>query len=180
MFAVCFFSLLWCHVSGDVSELFSCNDSHFDGSWTSFGHAIAEWTQLSTEAISTSQGLLIGYLERWQEAYPAFDGLIRWGPGELQKHERDELWRQLDGLCVFGMLTALFVMSKGEMMKVPDDPEVSQMGAFPLDRAYLLLGQELQYDFLSSSGWPARSIEIAALRFSILMDEGRFWRFGPW
>ena len=35
---------------------------HFDGSWTSFGHAIAEWTQLSTEAISRSQGLLIGRL----------------------------------------------------------------------------------------------------------------------
>ena len=30
--------------------------------------------------------------------------------------------------------------------------QVSQMGAFALDRAYLLLGQELQYDFLSSSG----------------------------
>lgn len=144
----------------------------------------------------------------------------------------------------------------------PNVTQVSQMGAFPLDRAYLLLGQELQYDFLSSSGqgdvsefaqgkrnkimeyvpvlverqslttphrvlccfrtslkqkghprqgsishlsllplgfedtssdavqpslfcpgWPARSIEIAALRFSILMDEGRFWRlqnFGSW
>lgn len=23
------------------------------------------------------------YLERWQEAYPAFDGLIRWGPGAV-------------------------------------------------------------------------------------------------
>lgn len=24
------------------------------------------------------------YLERWQEAYPAFDGLIRWGPGAVR------------------------------------------------------------------------------------------------
>ncbi|CAJ1356280.1 unnamed protein product, partial [Effrenium voratum] len=149
---------------GVVPEAFSCNGSHFDSSWAKLLAASGKELQLR------SQGMVNRWVEIWQDAYPAFDRLLPHGDVSLitglNASSRDELLVQLNGFCLYGLVTALYVMASTEMAETTNE-EVLELGHYALDRAWLLMGTELQYEFLSSSGWPISSLQIAALRLNL-------------
>ncbi|CAJ1406179.1 unnamed protein product [Effrenium voratum] len=153
-----------CSAEGVVPEAFSCNGSHFDSSWAKLLAASGKELQLR------SQGMVNRWVEIWQDAYPAFDRLLPHGDVSLitglNASSRDELLVQLNGFCLYGLVTALYVMASTEMAETTNE-EVLELGHYALDRAWLLMGTELQYEFLSSSGWPISSLQIAALRLNL-------------
>lgn len=132
---------------------------------------------------------LLRWSERWAEAYPIFDVLIR-GPSwsviwcrELRwqggwplqawkmrkRHEKGPKGskesmsgrfpcvlkvfvvcrRRLEGFCLYGLIFALYSMARKELAQ---DPELWWEASLVLERAYSLLGKELEYDFIASSG----------------------------
>ena len=57
--------------------------------------------------------------------------------------------RRLEGFCLYGLIFALCSMARKELAQ---DPELWWEASLVLDRAYSLLGKELEYDFIASSG----------------------------
>lgn len=156
-----------------VPEVFSCDGPHFDPRWRRFRQALRQHGFSSREAVTRAWGMLSEWLTRWQEHYQAFYDLLvppeaaapedgtHWllGLGRLTAEDRAAQVPKLRGFCVYGLVAALLAAASVEG---PEEPNKQ----FAFTRAWLLLGKDLEFDFLASSPWPVSSMDLSAAGFA--------------
>ncbi|CAE8600999.1 unnamed protein product [Polarella glacialis] len=175
-----------------VPEVFSCQEGpHFDATWGKFRAAASFRTEsggYSDEASARAGGLLGKWLPVWEERFQSFfDVIVPWaatrpsdgshlfrGLENVDREQRSIPLPKLGGLCVYGLVMAMHVLAVRETSDKPPDFHLgadTQNWEFVLDRAWLLLGKDLEFDFLTSSLWPVTSFQIAALRLGTSAQE---------
>ncbi|CAK9098275.1 unnamed protein product [Durusdinium trenchii] len=138
-------------------DFLDCSGEHFEPRWSSFQAllpaSVTPETPLS-EAQLNEAADLVDTLEEvdWAEVVSAFSSRLR---GELTTE-------QLGGFCLFGAVTAYTVVAYHLARGAGDDP-IPSTAKNLLARSLMILAKKQVNDFLESSWWPVRSLDVVAL-----------------
>ncbi|CAK9089035.1 unnamed protein product [Durusdinium trenchii] len=138
-------------------DFLDCPGEHFEPRWSSFQAllpaSVTPETPLS-EAQLNEAADLVDTLEEvdWAEVVSAFSSRLR---GELTTE-------QLGGFCLFGAVTAYTVVAYHLARGAGDDP-IPSTAKNLLARSLMILAKKQVNDFLESSWWPVRSLDVVAL-----------------
>lgn len=142
-----------------------CEGPEFDPAWADFKRALAlEAPRVRGSGASSNElvGRAMAFLQDWEEhefgeAVPRF-------AARLAGASADEA--PLDNYCLYGLIAAHFVAARHVDMEetgskhVEDDHNMHVKAKAELARGMSLLAKKEQYDFLESTQWSVRSLDI--------------------
>ncbi|CAJ1458135.1 unnamed protein product [Effrenium voratum] len=137
-------------------DFLDCSGDSFSPAWEQFRAELPDVltpdTLLSDGLASQAADLLDAAEElNWAEAVSAFSGRLR---GELATED-------LGDFCLYGLVTAYAVVAY-HMARTAEDQLPGSAKNF-LARALMILAKKQVNDFLESSSWPIRSLDLVAL-----------------